>query len=365
MVEISVIDKAEMESMGIEFECGYSTMNRDLESKLRATVNDFTIDYDGSVYVLDATVTNAELKFWSSDICNLTNAIDILFTKAKAKQNATCSNHRHVRFKHAQKILSEQFKLKKVLLRFREDYLRTFQNDLYIARLNNYYSRNSLEWSDSEIAYELAKRFFGSRAYEERHDRNYEQREYKKQFYEETRYYFINFCSYYEHKTIEFRVYPNVSNADEFHQQTLHLKRFIENFEPIYKIYHVKNEYIDLYVSRINRKYIVLEVKWNEIANKLTFLDGFRYKSKYDSQICSFAYADRTKRELRLSEIDSINAKIIENDRLNYVVFRIIEGYWKLRNDQIENMKIKELVKLIANELENFIDIAKTKFKVI
>jgi len=365
MAEISVIDKAEMGSMGIEFECGYSTMNRDLESKLRATVNDFTIDYDGSVYVLDATVTNAELKFWSSDPDGLTNAIDILISKAKAKQNATCSNHRHVRFKHAQKILSEQFKLKRSLLRFREDYLRTFQNDLYIARLNNYYSRNSLEWSDSEIAYELAKRFFGSRAYEERHDRNYEQREYKKQFYEETRYYFINFCSYYEHKTLEFRVYPNVNDSDEFHTQSEHLKRFIENFEPIYKIYHISSEGIDIYVSRINRKYIMLEVKRNEIANRLTFIDGFKYRSKYDSQFCSFAYADRARRELRLSEIDSINAKIVENGRLNYVVFRIIEGYLKLRNDQIENMKIKEFAQMIANELENFVDIAKTKFKVI
>jgi len=109
----------------------------------------------------------------------------------------------------------------------------------------------------------------------------------------------------------------------------------------------------------------VLEVKWNEIANKLTFLDGFKYKSKYDGRLCSFAYADRVRRELRLNEIDSINAKIIENGRLNYVVFRIIEGYWKLRNDQVENMKIKEFAQMIANELENFIDIAKTKFKVI
>lgn len=364
MIEVKTIDKAQLQSMGVEFECGYDRLDGSTYDEIASIVNDFRIDGDGSVSVKDRYNTSAELKFWSTDIANLTEAIDILITKANAKQNYTCSNHRHIRFTHANKILNEHLKLKKSLLQFRNSYLETFNEIKYIARLNNYYCRNSIEWSDSEIAYEFALKVFGSRAYCRYHDKRYEKLEFTKQYYERERYYFINFCAYRRHKTTEFRVYPHVESADEFHRQSEHLYKFINSFKPVYRTYRICDGFLNVYIARINRKFLCIEIAKNEYAKRLLSLSGFaNHLCDYNSLVC-FEYADRSKKAYRLSEVDSTEQSIIENNKLNYVVFRILRGYWKIPIEAIGNMAVKDFVDLFVSEFENFKNTLRSKFKI-
>jgi len=364
MSGLEVLGNAELESLGVEFEAGYNRLTSEIKDEINELVFGFEVGLDSSVRVEDRDHTSSEFRFWHYNIENLTKVVEILVEKAKAKQNCSCANHRHIKFKHANKIFSEHLKLKKSLLNFRENYLKTFQDDLYIARLNNYYCRNSIEWDSSEEAYNLAKRFFPDRSYYPYHDRKYEFKEFRKQYFERERYYFVNFCSFKKLFTTEFRVYPCVFNIDEFHKQSEHLQNFVNSFKPVYKIYHIHDENIDLYVSRINRRYLCIEVKRNKYARQLTHRTGYFYRESLATDKYDFAFADRNRIEPKLSENDSVFSRILVNDKLNYYIFRIIKGYVKILITEIAEYSVKEFANKVYAEFENFKDIIRSRYDI-
>lgn len=364
MVGFEVLENAELESIGVEFECGYDKLSLETKNKINDLVFGFEIGSDASVRVEDRDHIGSEFRFWHYNIENLTKAVEILMTEAKAKQNFTCANHRHVKFKHANKILNEHLKLKKSLLRFRDSYLKTFQDELYIARLNNYYSRNSIEWELSEEAYRLAEKYFYDRRYCRYHDKEYEKKEFTKQYFEKDRYYFVNFCSFRKLFTTEFRVYPCVFTAEEFDKQSKHLNNFVNSFKPVYKIYHIYDENIDMYISRVNRKYLCIEVKHNRYAERLSRKLDFSYRESLVTDTYDFAYADRQSKKTRLSEYDRVFSPILLNNQLNYYIFRIIKGYVKIPVTEIGEYSVKEFANRVYSEFENFKDVIRSRYNI-
>jgi hypothetical protein len=179
-------------SVGVELECMLPNYDW-YEDVINTIVNAgfdgtrFDISDDGSVCVNVNGISSVELKYWSEDIDELLRFVKFVFSLG-FKQNNSCGNHIHFRFKD--EILG--------LLTynsFYEDFIKKYQIKYkdkvkYINRLTNSFCRYDLV-NESNILRQLSG--FGNR------------------------YSSINFLSLHEHqKTIEFRILPYVTSFREY-----------------------------------------------------------------------------------------------------------------------------------------------------
>lgn len=187
-------------SVGVELEGGI-TQNH--ANAVQRKYNKTELENDGSVDVRlktrARTISDAELKYWSTSTKRMEKFITYVFHDGKMfGQNETCGNHVHVKFNDMDKavaIFSYKPAREKFLQEYREFAQRQnikFATRKYTKRLDNDYC--SARINDTDAILQIQDRGFKSRS----------------------RYRAINLNSFSIHGTIEFRILPHMSSHKEF-----------------------------------------------------------------------------------------------------------------------------------------------------
>lgn len=182
----------QIKSVGVELECG---INEDGENDLYEWVKEhgnpdnFELGGDGSVCVDDFDNCSCEIKYYSRDIEHMYKFLDVAFKYVK--QNSTCGNHIHVRFAKPREALA-LFGYREAFNMFKNRYVKAFgESGKYHARLRNRYC-NGVSYNE-DLAYDQIA----------------------SDYRRESRYRMINLNSFNIHGTIEFRILPYFSGAEE------------------------------------------------------------------------------------------------------------------------------------------------------
>jgi len=190
-------------SVGIELEGGMcaSRLNKFEETlqqveAFRDVYRRLQIGADGSVNVDvkcgsdDKAYTDLELKTWVEveKLEQLIKFVKLLWAHG-FKQNQTCGNHMHLRFRNT--FYVSIFTIYDAVRDYLDAYIKTFRNKRrYLRRLHNNYSKAIVD--EEDIARNLL----------------------------DDRYYAINLQSFFKHsaRTLEIRIMPYARNADEYIQ---------------------------------------------------------------------------------------------------------------------------------------------------
>jgi len=216
---------ATISSVGFELEGGTNANKSEIRDTLKKYrfLKDIKIDTDGSVFVDSREFSDREIKFWVyiEDFNKLYYVFNDLYNKCDFRQNNTCGNHVHIKLLNS----NDYYKLfnYRTIVNFIQSYIQFAKSvssklgvsrEKYLNRLNNGYCREIKNMND------LIKNFLG------------------------TRYYCVNFDSFYKHKIdiLEFRIMPHAENAVEHLMQSKFLLNFVAN---------VCLENCDIYSKRI------------------------------------------------------------------------------------------------------------------
>jgi len=183
-------------SVGCEIEGGILEAG-DYDSLYREggrLVRDFTIGGDVSVWVSECEYESVELKFWFYYPKEYENAKKFIkFVFERLKQNHTCGNHIHLKFKGDVWTL---ISFPKFFRKFKEEYVKFSESkgkrkDIYLSRLKERWCR--YRYSELTVVNQLRRSYRLA-----------------------DRYTMINLNSFPKYKTIEFRILPFVLGAEEY-----------------------------------------------------------------------------------------------------------------------------------------------------
>jgi hypothetical protein len=199
---MSIITIKYIRSVGVELEGGMcaSKLKEFKEALQQADAfkdvyGRLQVGADGSVNVgvecgsEDKAYTDLELKTWIEveKLEQLVGFVKLLWSYG-FKQNQTCGNHMHLRFRNT--FYVSIFTMYDAVREYLETYRQTFRNRRkYLQRLHNNYSRAIVD--EEDIAINLL---------------------------DDDRYYAINLLSFFKHsaRTLEIRIMPYARNADEY-----------------------------------------------------------------------------------------------------------------------------------------------------
>lgn len=186
----------QIESIGIELEGG---LNSNELTEVLDYVKSYKIEKqydrntDPSVRVYDKELSNTEIKFWNKNVDEFFDFVEYCFDIG-LKQNSSCGNHIHIKFKEIEKAVSV-FSFKPAWDEFINKYKEFAENhedsEKYLKRLNS-------QWSKSK---RNEKKLIGQLKANSKHMCS--------------RYTAINLNAYNLFKTIEFRILPYFKNFDE------------------------------------------------------------------------------------------------------------------------------------------------------
>jgi len=182
-----------IESIGLELEGGIC--EEDVISLENTLNNDqyirYSVGYDGSVWVNKPYgkecrwIHDVEIKFWSYDINELEDFVKTLFNTS-FRQNPSCGNHHHFKFKSNLYIISLLTNYEFIDY-YIINYINTFKDiPKYMDRLYNRYCRSFRD------IYDLIDNITSYR------------------------YYAVNFQSVIKHGTLEIRIMPYAKNSNEY-----------------------------------------------------------------------------------------------------------------------------------------------------
>lgn len=182
----------QIKSVGIELECGVSDSGiENIEDWIEdeGDIDCLNIGSDASVYVDGYDHPSSEIKYYSHDIKHLFEFLDMSF--GYIKQNNTCGNHIHVRFKKPQEAIA-LFGYREAFNYFKREYIKAFgESGKFHARLRNRYCNGNAYSEDLALSQLVSS----GRC--------------------EARYRMINLNSHRIHGTIEFRILPYFMDGDE------------------------------------------------------------------------------------------------------------------------------------------------------
>lgn len=181
-------------SLGLELEGGVTQNHLDaICRKFKRAEH----ESDGSVNVEWETraelITDAEIKYWSTSMLRLRQFVRYVFhDRFMFRQNNSCGNHIHVRFKDMKKAVAV-FSYEPTRKKFARAYKRfaTQRDAKYLYRLNNRFC--SPRTSDDDVIDQIETKDGKSHS----------------------RYHAINLNSANLYGTIEFRIMPHMRDADE------------------------------------------------------------------------------------------------------------------------------------------------------
>lgn len=180
----NVIDNNIIQSVGVELEGGCN--NEELE-KIKCEFPSVECALDGSVAVKGKEIPNCELRYWSENIGEVWDFVRCCFREGYV-QNCSCGNHVHLKINPdvVGIFTTEEFN-GQIVRWYRETYE---ENEKYIGRFAG-------GWAKPGYNLERVMRVLSTI------DKN-------------NRFYFVNCNSYLMHGTIEFRIMPWMTSADEY-----------------------------------------------------------------------------------------------------------------------------------------------------
>jgi len=230
-------------SLGVELEGGISKSGL---QKIKEYINNnnlnefYSSSTDGSVEVSGCDISNAELRFWHTNISQVLKFVKKCFS-AGFTQNETCGNHIHIRVPENILPLLE---LPSFYFSFIKEYkIKYANNEKFLGRLSNRYC--SASYMGSRIINQLRRYSSGNR------------------------YASINFLSLFEPQaTIEFRIFPYCSSIEEYKEM---VDWFIATVNKL-----IKKEFNKRLVAKqINVKTIPLTDEYNLQLKAITSEETF------------------------------------------------------------------------------------------
>jgi hypothetical protein len=221
---MNVITIKYIRSVGVELEGGMCASKlKGFKEALQADAfkdvyRRLEIGRDGSVNVNlecdsnDEVYTNLELRTWIEveKLEQLIGFVKLLWAHG-FKQNPTCGNHMHLRFRNT--FYVSIFTMYDAVREYLNAYRKTFRNKRrYLQRLHNNYSRAIVD--EEDIARNLL---------------------------DDDRYYAINLLSFFKHaaRTLEVRIMPYARNADEYIQMLIFnlvtIDRIVDKYKDAFK----------------------------------------------------------------------------------------------------------------------------------
>lgn len=186
-----------VKSLGVEIEGGISHAHlRHMEN----TFKNMCVGEDSSVNVPGYEITCIELRFWSTILGEVFGFAREVFA-GEFKQNKTCGNHIHLRFKdETWKVLTYPYPWETFICQYKDK----FPKAKYITRLLNHFCEG--RYNPIFILTQLRTHHRSS-----------------------ARYTAINFNSIYLYGTIEVRIMPGARDFHEYKQMVLFVVRAIED----------------------------------------------------------------------------------------------------------------------------------------
>jgi len=184
-------------SVGIEVEGGIDLKDKKyLEDFLeeKGIIDRYCIGTDASVQVYSKEFSDAEIKFWDDNKERFLEVIRVIYSLVK--QNSTCGNHLHFRFKDDSKMLSllSYRQIWKYFIDEYKKYALSFESEnkkqKYLSRLENKYC--IAKYNENVVIYQLISKSKCSERYRA-----------------------INLNSYNVHNTIEIRILPYFESVEE------------------------------------------------------------------------------------------------------------------------------------------------------
>lgn len=185
-----MISKA-IKSIGVELECGFDDSGKDLMYDHFRGDSHFSSGRDGSVYVGNSDIASAEIKYWSEDFEVMKSFLKFMYNDVEVRTNSSCGFHTHVMFVNPRLgVLMSSTK------RFQEGFIKDYKakysrNQKYLSRLDVSFCR----YKEFDFTAVMRQAFGGYR--------------------DDSRYRAVNINSYKQYRTVEFRILPYQTTAEE------------------------------------------------------------------------------------------------------------------------------------------------------